>query len=117
MRDDSEEVIYSRSIVNPINFPSRVNRYVRKNHSNKINELLNFYETAYKKRYGILKEGNTPNQYILGKLAYPGHNPYGKFDYSKFPPESIKEIKISTKYYTWDKEFIEEKVVAKKDWK
>jgi len=117
VRKDNKEVIYSRSIVNPINFPGRINSYLLRINPKKIFKILEFYEKNYKERYPFLKREITPNQKLIGKFAYPGHNPYGKFDYNKFPPNSIKAIKISTKYYTWDKKFIEEKIIAKKDWK
>jgi hypothetical protein len=82
----------------------------------KLGKLLKFYKKVYEKRYDILKNRFVPSQNILGKLAYPTHNPHGNFDYSKFPPKSISEIKISTKYYNWDKEFIKEEVIAREIW-
>lgn len=117
VRNDGEEIRFSRSIVSPINFVTRLNSYIVKKHPDEIKNLLNFYKETYIKRYKILEKGLTPSQNILGKLAYPTHNPQGNFDYSKFPPKSIKEIKLSTKYYSWDKKFISEKIIAKEDWK
>ena len=117
VRNDGKEIRYSRSIVSPINFVTRLNSYMIRRHPEKISELLNFYKTVYIKRYKILEKGLTPSQNILGKSAYLTHNPHGDFDYSKFPPESIKEIKLSIKYYSWNKEFIKEEIIAKEDWK
>ena len=94
----------------------RINQYTMTFFPNKLDELLSFYENVYKKRYTLLKEGKTPNQEFLGKIAYPGHNPYGKFDYSKFPPNQIKEIKLSVKEYSWSNKFIKERVIASKEW-
>ena len=116
VREDGEEIRFSRSIVSPINFVLRVNSYMARAEPQKLNELLKFYKKVYKKRYSILASGFVPSQNILGKLAYPTHNPHGDFDYSKFPPKSIKEIKISTKYYNWDKEFIKEEIIAREIW-
>jgi hypothetical protein len=117
VRNDGEEIRFSRSIVSPINFVTRLNTYMIRRHPEKIHDLLNFYKATYIKRYHILEKGLTPSQTILGKFAYPTHNPHGEFDYSTFPPESIKEIKLSIKYYRWDKKFINEEIVAKEDWK
>lgn len=116
VRKDGEEIRFSRAIVSPINFVTRLNSYMERAEPQKLNELLKFYKKVYKKRYSILESGFVPSQNILGKLAYPTHNPHGDFDYSKFPPKSIKEIKISRKYYNWDKEFIKEEVIAKEVW-
>jgi len=116
VRNDGEEIRFSRSIVSPINFVTRLNTYIVSRHPQKINTLLNFYKSTYIKRYKLLEKGLIPSQKILGKYAYPTHNPHGDFDYSKFPPESIKEIKLSIKYYSWDKTFINEKIIAKEDW-
>ena len=116
VRKDGEEIRFSRAIVSPINFVNRLNSYMERAEPQKLNELLKFYKKVYKKRYSILESGFVPSQNILGKLAYPTHNPHGDFDYSKFPPKSIKEIKISRKYYNWDKEFIKEEVIAKEVW-
>ena len=116
VRKDGEEIRFSRAIVSPINFVTRLNSYMERAEPQKLNELLKFYKKVYKKRYSILESGFVPSQNILGKLAYPTHNPHGDFDYSKFPPKSIKEIKISKKYYNWDKEFIKEEVIAKEVW-
>ena len=116
VREDGEEIRFSCSIVSPINFVVRVNSYMARAEPQKLNELLKFYKKVYKKRYSILASGFVPSQNILGKLAYPTHNPHGDFDYSKFPPKSIKEIKISTKYYNWDKEFIKEEIIAREIW-
>jgi len=116
VRKDGEEIRFSRSIVSPINFVVRLNSYMARAEPQKLGELLKFYKKIYKKRYATLKNGLVPSQKILGKLAYPTHNPHGNFDYSKFPPKSIKEIKISTKYYNWDKKFIKEEVIAREVW-
>ena len=116
VRDDGEEIRFSRAIVSPINFVTRLNNYMLRSHPDKVNDLLKFYKESYIKRYDILEEGLVPSQKILGKFAYPTHNPHGSFDYSKFPPKRIKEIKLATKYYSWDKKFIKEEVLARKGW-
>ena len=117
VRDDGKEIRFSRAIVSPINFVTRLNKYMLRSHPEKVSELLNFYKESYIKRYDILEQGLVPSQKILGKFAYPTHNPHGNFDYSKFPPERIKEIKLATKYYSWDKKFVKEVVSAREDWK
>ncbi|CAA6817536.1 MAG: Unknown protein [uncultured Sulfurovum sp.] len=116
VRKDGEEIRFSRAIVSPINFVTRLNSYMLRSHPQKVNELLRFYKGTYIKRYATLAKGSIPSQNILGKLAYPIHNPQGNFDYSAFPPSNIKEIKISTKYYTWEKNFIKEDVMAREVW-
>jgi len=116
IRDDGNEIRYSRAIVTPINFLTRINQYMVGKHPEKVNDLLKFYKEVYIKRYDILKQGYMPNEEKLGKVAYPIHNPYGNYDYSKFPPSRIKEIKISKKYYYWDKKFIKEEVLAREVW-
>jgi len=116
VRNDGEEIRFSRAIVSPINFVTRLNAYMARAEPQKLNELLKFYKKVYKKRYDVLERGFVPSQKILGKLAYPTHNPHGNFDYSKFPPKSLQEIKISIKYYNWDKKFIKEEVIAKEVW-
>ncbi len=116
VRKDGKEIRYSRAIVSPINFLNRLNTYMLRAHPKKVSELLNFYKETYIKKYDLLKKGTLPSQKILGKWAYPTHNPQGNFDYSKFPPKSIKEIKLSTKYYSWDKKFLGEDVKAREVW-
>ena len=117
VRDDGKEIRFSRAIVSPINFVTRLNNYMLRSHPEKLDDLLTFYKESYIKRYDILEQGLVPSQKILGKFAYPTHNPHGNFDYSKFPPNRIKEIKLATKYYSWDKKFIKEDVSASKGWK
>jgi len=116
IRKDGKEIRYSRAIVNPVNFVSRLNQFFLVKHPDKVHDLLTFYKDVYIKRYDILKEGYMPNEQKLGKFAYPIHNPYGDFDYSKFPPDSIKEISLKTKYYSWDKRLIKEEVTAREIW-
>jgi len=116
VREDGEEIRYSRAIVSPINFVTRLNVYMERAHPEELTRLLKFYEEVYKKRYDILEKGLIPSQHILGKFSYPVHNPPGDFDYSKFPPSSIKEIKLSRRYYSWDKTFIKEDVIAREEW-
>ena len=116
VRNDGKEIRYSRAIVSPINFVTRLNSYMARAEPQKLGMLLKFYKKIYKKRYDLLESGFVPSQRILGRFAYPTHNPHGDFDYSLFPPNSIKEIKISTKYYNWNKEFIKEDVVAREVW-
>jgi len=116
IRKDDKEIRYSRAIVNPVNFVSRLNQFFLVKHPDKVHDLLKFYKDVYIKRYDILKEGYMPNEQKLGKLAYPIHNPYGDFDYSKFPPNSIKEIRFETKYYSWDKRLIKEEITAREVW-
>jgi hypothetical protein len=117
VRDDGEEIRYSRAIVSPINFVTRLNSYISRAHPSQLPQLLRFYEQSYKKRYNLLEKGLVPSQQILGKFAYPAHNPYGDFNYSEFPPNRIETIKISKKYYSWEKEFIKEEIIAKEDWR
>jgi len=47
VRNDGKEIRYSRSIVSPINFVTRLNSYMIRRHPEKISELLNFYKTVY----------------------------------------------------------------------
>ena len=117
VRNDGKEIRFSRAIVSPINFVTRLNTYMERTNPHKLNSLLRFYQEVYKKRYKTLEKGRLPTQIVFGKFAYPIHNPPGDFDYSKFPPSRIKEIKISRKYYAWDKKFIKEEIIAKEDWK
>jgi len=116
VRDDGEEIRFSRAIVNPVNFVTRLNGYMLNSHPEKVEKLLTFYKQSYIKRYALLEKGYMPNERLFGKFAYPIHNPYGTFDYAKFPPSSIKEIKLSKKYYYWDKTFIKEEVLAREVW-
>ena len=116
IRKDGKEIRYSRAIVSPVNFVTRLNQFILVKHPDKVHDLLTFYKEVYIKRYDILKQGYMPNEEKLGKLAYPIHNPYGAFDYAKFPPSSLKEIRLSKKYYHWDKRFIKEEVVAREVW-
>jgi len=117
VRDDGKEIRYSRAIVSPINFVTRLNSYMERAHPEKLNTLLTFYEETYKKRYDILEKGSVPSQKILGKFAFPTHNPHGDFNYSAYPPHRIKEIKISKKYYSWEKKFLKEEIIATKEWR
>jgi len=117
VRDDGKEIRYSRAIVSPINFVNRIDEFMVRSHPDQVEALLSFYEKTYIKRYDTLKNGLIPSQKYLGKFAYPTHNPVGNFDYSKFPPKSIKSIKISTKYYMWDKTFVREELLASKEWR
>jgi len=116
IRNDGAEIRYSRAIVSPINFVTRLNKFILLQHPTKVHDLLKFYKEVYIKRYDILKQGYMPNEKKLGKLAYPIHNPYGDFNYSKFPPNSIREIRFSKKYYHWDKKFIKEEILACEVW-
>lgn len=116
VRKDGEEIRYTRGISNPINFVQRVNHFFVQKHPEKLKELLTFYKNIYIKRYPILKEGRIPSQTILGEFSYPTHNPVGTFDYAKFPPKTIKCIKIVSKKYSWDKQLIEEKILASEEW-
>lgn len=116
IRNDGKEIRYSRAIVSPVNFVTRLNKFMLVKHPDKVHDLLKFYKDVYIKRYDILKQGYMPSEQILGKLAYPIHNPYGDFDYSKFPPSSLKEIRLTTKYYRWNKSFIKEEVLARELW-
>jgi hypothetical protein len=117
VREDGKEIRYSRSIVSPINFVNRIDSFMVRTHPEKVEALLDFYEKTYIKRYDILEKGLIPSQKYLGSFAYPTHNPVGNFDYSKFPPNSIKVIKISIKYYKWDKTFTHEEILASKEWR
>ncbi len=117
VRDDGKEVRYSRAIVSPINFVTRIDTFMQYKHHSKLNELLQFYQDVYIERYPLLKQGIMPHQKLLGRWAYPIHNPYGDFNYTDFPPNRIKYIKLSTKYYRWDKRFINEKIIATKEWR
>ena len=116
VRNDDKEIRFSRAIVSPINFLTRLNTYMLRAHPEKVNDLLKFYKLTYIKRYDLLAKGLVPSQKNLGKFAYPSHNPHGNFDYSMFPPHSIIEIKLSIKYYNWDKEFIREEVLERLKW-
>ena len=61
--------------------------------------LLAYYFKLYTQRYPVLKTGRMPNQSILGRFAYPGHNPYRMLPYGEFPPERIVEIAKLNDYY------------------
>jgi len=117
VRNDGKEIRYSRAIVSPINFVTRINGFMVRAHPEKVGALLEFYKQAYIKRYAVLEKGLIPSQKYLGKFAYPTHNPIGNFDYSTFPPESIKSIKMSIKYYMWDKTFVREEVLGSEEWR
>jgi len=117
VREDGKEIRYSRAIVSPINFVNRIDSFMVRSHPEKLEALLDFYEKTYIKRYDMLQKGLIPSQKYLGTFAYPTHNPVGDFDYSKFPPMSIKTIKMSIKYYTWDKIFTHEEILATKEWR
>jgi len=116
IRNDGKEIRYTRAIVSPVNFVTRLNQFMLLKHPEKVNDLLKFYKDVYIKRYDTLKDGYMSNEQKLGKLAYPIHNPYGDFNYSKFPPSSIKEIRFSKKYYHWNKKLIKVEVLAREIW-
>lgn len=117
LRDDGKEIRFSRAIVSPINFVTRLNNYIVTRQPQSVSDLLKFYKTSYVKRYFILERGFMPSENFLGKLAYPIHNPYGNFDYSEFPPNRIKEIRLLRKHYSWNKKLVKEEIIAKEDWR
>lgn len=116
VRQDGKEIRYTRGISNPINFLQRIDNFFINKHPDKLEELLTFYENIYIKQYSTLKEGKIPSQVIMGSFSYPTHNPVGAFDYSSFPPSSIKSIKIIRKRYRWNRELIDEEILASKEW-
>lgn len=116
VRQDGKEIRYTRGITNPINFLQRIDNFFINKHPDKLEELLTFYENIYIKQYSTLKEGKIPSQVIMGSFSYPTHNPVGAFDYSSFPPSSIKSIKIIRKRYRWNRELIDEEILASKEW-
>lgn len=116
VRQDGKEIRYTRGITNPINFLQRIDNFFINKHPDKLEELLTFYENIYIKQYSTLKEGKIPSQVIMGNFSYPTHNPVGAFDYSSFPPSSIKSIKIIRKRYRWNRELIDEEILASKEW-
>jgi len=117
VRDDGKEIVYSRALINPINFEHRLYNNAKKQSPEVLDKFYTFLKTTYDKRWKILKEGKYPNQKYLGNISYPGHNPYGKYSYINFPPNQIIKIKYSTKYYTWDKKFKKEIVKSYKEFK
>ncbi len=116
VRKDGKEIRYTRGISNPINFLQRIDNFFINKHPNKVDKLLSFYQKIYIKQYATLKERKIPSQVVMGDFSYPTHNPVGSFDYSKFPPNSIKSIQIKRKKYGWNKEFIDEDILASKEW-
>ncbi len=116
VRQDGKEIRYTRGITNPINFLQRIDNFFINKHPDKLEALLTFYENIYIKQYSTLKEGKIPSQVIMGDFSYPTHNPVGAFDYSSFPPSSIKSIKIIRKRYRWNRELIDKEILASKEW-
>jgi len=117
VRDDGKEIVYSRALISPINFEHRLYDNAKKQSPEVLDKFYTFLKKTYDKRWKVLKKGRYPSQKYLGKISYPGHNPYGHYLYIDFPPKKIKKIKYSTKYYTWDKKFQKEIVNSYKEFK
>ena len=91
VRDDGESVWFSHAIINPVNFMWRQDQHSRDTSGAKLENfelLLAYYFKLYTQRYPVLKTGRMPNQSILGRFAYPGHNPYRMLPYGELPPRA-----------------------------
>lgn len=98
VRDDGKTVWFTNSIIDPMNFLLRELQAEGHKGKEQLTEYLDFCLAVYNKQYYLLKKGKYVTE-RFSPLGFPEDNPSNMQDYKNFPPERIRKIIFSNKYY------------------